>query len=295
MSMSEDPREEPPAAVAGPGTVTPPAGPPSVLERALEWAGALSAAPPWVDCSRPVTVLLTAPPDIAAAADDVQATSAGAWLIVEAEQARALPQPWRDRLTAGAHVEHLRTPDGLPVTLSVMTVQAVERAMDGSSRRSLEARWTVRHAHPVHDPLSRLNGLRQAAGMLPADATERITRSLFLQAVSSLRSLAAARPSEASAGEAGAAVARLACVLDEGSHPPVEWLIDSVRQTAQGQRLSSWFQDLPAAVAGDERAVRWVADAGDGVLRELTAALRAEYSGRPWLQDPDSYLLRPPR
>jgi len=264
----------------------------SVEERALAWAGLLSASAPWDEVAGRLTVLLTAPPLL----PGITPHRASCWLVLDPTEARILPDPWRSALgTGGVHVARVQSADGLPASLAVLTEDAAARVLDGVTRRALEARWSVRHGRAVHDPLHRHEAMMLAAGRLPADRMESIVRPLFLQVVAGVRALAAAEPDPAGIGEAGAAVARLACVLEEGFHPPTEWLLPVARETRLGQRVGSWFTDLGPAMAGDERARRWVADAGDGVLRQLTEVLRAEFSGRAWLQDPESYSLRPPR
>jgi hypothetical protein len=72
-------------------------------------------------------------------------------------------------------------------------------------------------------------------------------------------------------------------------------LIPAARATHLGSRIASWLDDLAPAVGGDERAARWIRDSGQGVLREVVAMLRVEFSGRDWLDDPMAQTIRPAR
>jgi len=95
--------------------------------------------------------------------------------------------------------------------------------------------------------------------------------------------------------EAAAPLARLACVLEEGTHPPTEWLLPAARETRLGKRIAPWLDDVVPAVAGDARAARWTRESGAGVLREVATVLRTEFAASDWLRDPETYALRPSR
>lgn len=264
---------------------------PDIHTLATGWARALVAAPPWAEVASHITVLLTAP-GTPAWAD----TRTPALLIVlEGAEARALGEPWRPVLRDG--VLSVSAPAaGLSGTMAAMTADALARSLDGATRRALELRWTVRHAHVLHDPLRRHETIAQAAGRVPEAALERIIRGLYLAAVAALRAVQDAATLDAvTVGEAAGAAARLACALESASHPPAQWLLPAAAETALGQRLAAWFADLGGAIAGDPRAGRWVRDAVDGVLRELSEAVRPSFAGAEWRADPESFALRPPR
>lgn len=263
---------------------------PDVRTRAGEWAHALVAAPPWDEIASHITVLLTAPATPAWA----ETRTAAALIVLDGAEARALGERWRALLRDG--VRH--TPGsaaGLPTGTVAMTTDALARGLDGTSRRALELRWSIRHAQVIHDPFRRHEALVQAAGRVPDAALERIIRGLYVPAVAALRAVQASDLDPITIGEAAGAVARLACALESASHPPVEWLLPAVAETHVGQRLAAWFADLRSAIAGDTRASRWIRDAVDGVLRELAEAVRPSFAGSEWLADPESFALRPPR
>jgi len=268
---------------------------PDLRELALARGRALAAGRPWSEVTNRLTVLLTSPP----LGDWRPARAASFWIIVDDTEVRALPEPWRGALAAsGIHVEHRRTDAalaGAPLTLTVSSAEAALRSMDAATRRGMEVRWLVRQAQSLHDPLGRLEMLTLAARRAPAEMLERVLRPLYLQAVGSIRGLAAARPDAVGIGEAAGVVARIACVVEAGNHPPAEWLLEAAAATTLGQRLHSWLDDIPAAAAGDTRALRWVAESGDGVLRELHEALRVHVAERDWFLDPESTIARPPR
>ena len=257
-------------------------------ERARTWARSLLDAAPWTELTERLSLLLTAPPAVPWADADENGPPA-AWLIVDAATLRALPAELREPLlNDGSSVR--RAPDG---ELTVFTLDALSRLLDATTRRSLELRWSVRHAEPLHDPLRRQEELAAAAVRLPDDAYERIVRPLYLQSVASL--LALVRPDVAVAGEAAAALARVACVLEDGIHPPPQWLIDAAAETDLGARIASWLDDLPRALGGDEVAGRRVVSGCEAVRRALDAALRPQFGTARWFQAPEAYALRPPR
>ena len=257
---------------------------------------ALLAGHPWSEFATRALVLLVRPPTVAWASP---LGMPALWMVMDASEARALPPRERDPLATGGSYRTLAPRDRYE--LVVFTSEAIGRALEGVPRSGLELRWTVRHAEPLHDPLHRAEQLSRAAGRLPSDALERVVRPLYVQAANALHALARTPIEDNNettlvlAGEAASAMGRLACVLAEGSHPPAEYLMAAARQTPLGQRIASWLDDLPAAVSGEARAARWIRESCNGVLREAESALRAEYSGRDWLEDPEAYALRPGR
>jgi hypothetical protein len=225
------------------------------------------------------------------------------WLVVDPAEARALPAELRaPLLQRGVFLLHAGPPGVRPeAEFVVFSSEGLGRLVEGVSGRALEARWLLRHGEPLHDPLRRYERAAGAAARLPGEALESIVRPLFLRAAGALDVLAAVPP-DAERGsallllsETASAAARLACVLDEGAHPPTEWLLPAARETRLGRRLAAWFDDLVPAAGGDPRAARWIAESGGGVLRELTAALRADFADREWLQHPLEQALRPGR
>ena len=272
----------------------------SIREQAAEAGRALLEGSSWEPLAGRVLLLLVRPPD----ADWPDAYGVPMlWAILDTPEARALPLELRAGvLRDGSAFERIQ-PDGdrPSIQLATFTSEGIARLIEGVTRRSLEARWSVRHATPVHDPLHRFEMLTAAAARLPADALERVVRPLYVQAAEALGALAVApfeeRPGTALvlAGEAVGAICRLACILEEGSHPPAEWLVPAARATQLGKRVASWLDDLTPAIGGEERAARWVRDSGAGVLREVTSALRTEFSGRDWFNDPAAQTVRPPR
>lgn len=257
---------------------------------------ALLAARPWADFATHALMLLVRPPATTWASP---LGPPSLWMVLDASEARAMPPRQRDPLVATGIYRTVAPRDRFE--LVVFTSEAIGRALEGVPRSSLELRWTVRHAEPLHDPLHRAEQLSRAAGRLPSDAVERVVRPLYVQAASALHALTRT-PIEnhnettlVLAGEAASALARLACVLADGCHPPAESLLQAARETPLGQRIASWLDDLPSAASGEPRAARWVRESCTGVLREAEQALRAEYAGRDWLDDPEAYALRPSR
>ncbi len=275
----------------------------ALREQARERGRRLLAAPPFESIADRTTLLLTSPP-----ADDLgDAAFAPAvpafWMLVDPALARALPDPYRSALQRdGVYVarERARGPgdalDGYDLTITIDATTTFE----GVARRTLESRWAVRHAQVVHDRMGRHAQLIAAAGRYPQDVPERITRALWLQLVAAVRALwvigvapaAAALPA---AGEAAAALCRLACVHDEGDHPTLDLLVAVARGTRIGKRVATWLDDLAAALGGDAAATRRVLAAADQVLREVAGVLGELYRDRPWLRDPEAYALRPSR
>lgn len=256
---------------------------------AAERGFALLDEPPWYEFTRDLTLLLVRPPraewaDGALAAEVTPAY----WLVLDAADARSLPDPWLGALMRdGLH--RLREAD---YELVALTSEGCAALLDATTRRPLEARWTLRHAHALHDPRGRYDAIASAAGRFEVHALERAARALYLQVFAALDALGHSGPRTLiPTGEAAGAVARLACLLDEGCYPPAEWLYHAARATERSRWLRPWLDGL----GGDEAARERAASAAPDVLRELTAALRTYFSGRPWLQDPERFALRAPR
>lgn len=260
---------------------------------------ALLEAGPWDEVASRGLLVLVRPPVLEWAVTNAPPLL---WLILDGTEARALGPELRNPLVRdGSTLVHVRATATTPeLQLAVLTSEAIARHLEGVTRRSLEMKWLARHGQSLHDPLHRFDSLRGMAARLPVDALERVARPLYVQAAQALEALAGTPPAAEGADdgavlpavEAMSALCRLACVLDDGSHPPAEWLLASARETALGKRLSSWLDDVPRAVAGEARAARWIRDSGGGVLREATAALRAEFAGRDWLDDPIAQTIR---
>ena len=272
----------------------------SLREQAAEASQTLIAASPWEPLAGRLLLLCARPPTV----DWADAYGVPTlWAILDTPEARALPVELRTPLLRdGSTLERIpASADRPPIQMAVFTSEGIGRLIEGVTRRSLEIRWVARHAAPLHDPLHRFEMLAATAARLPADAIERVVRPLYVQAAQALDALTTAplaeRPDTALilAGEAAAATCRLACILEEGSHPPAEWLAPAARETRLGKRIASWLDDLAPAVGGDERAARWIRDGGPGVLREAAAALRAEFAGRDWFNDPLAQTIRPAR
>ena len=276
----------------------------TLRERIRDHGRSLLETPPWPELRGRLTLLLVDPPAVPWAA----AGGGGAlWLIVEDAEARALPAQQREPLLGDGSL-HERWPaselsavdHGSTVELSLFTLERMRGVLEGVGRRSLETRWSVRQAEPLEDPLRRHEQLASAAARLPHDALQRIVRPLYLQAHAALQALppmALERPQEAvvAAGEAAGALARLACVLEEGIHPPTRWLLPAAARTDLGGRIASWLDDLPRALGGDAAAAGRVADGCEAVSRAAEAALRLRLGGTSWLRSPRAAGLRPPR
>lgn len=271
----------------------------ALLEQAREWGRALLAASPWSGVSDRVTLLLVEPPT--GSEEAPRAAAFAFWLTLDAEAARSLPSEYRAPLTSDRSVfERPRAGvAGARTSLSVMTDESLHRLLQGTSRASMEARWQTRHAHTVADRMRRGEQYALRANLLPDDAPERISRTLWLDAVAASRGLDVLAVDAASgvgaAGEASAALCRLACFDDGGSYAPAAYLRHAARETRLGRRIATWLDDLPRAVGGDEDAARRVIGARDQVLEEARTILGERYRDRPWLRDPEAFLLRPPR
>lgn len=272
----------------------------ALRERAREQGRSILSVAPWAEIEHRLTLLLVEPPAVPWAG---AAAGAALWLITDGAAARTLPDGQREPLLRdGVLLPQAHATGGAEgaaaIDLTAFTLERIEGALEGVGRRSLELRWSVRRAEPLHDPLRRHDQLAAAAARIPDDALERIVRPLYLQAHESLRTLeavlAAGRYDDATvaAGEAAGALTRIACVLEEGIHPPARWLLPAARETGLGGRIAPWLDDLPAAAGGDEAAVRRVRDGCDAVLRAVTAALHPRFGGADWLLSPDASALR---
>jgi hypothetical protein len=268
-------------------------GPTSALrEQAREWGRALLGAPQWSDVPDRVTLITVSP----AAGYDDDARSITLWLTIDVPAARSLPNEYAALTREEVIIE--QSP-GSPGTLVAMSDASLHRLLQGTSRASVEARWRVRHAEAIVDRLHRLDEFNVRANMLPEDALERIVRALWLDLHAAAAGLDAieAHPGFALpvAGEAAAAVARLAVALEEGAYPPVELLLRAARETRIGKRLGVWVDDLGAAVAGDGAAARRVVASREQALAEVRDVVGERWRSRPWWRDPEAYALRAPR
>lgn len=257
---------------------------------ARAWVAAQLERAPWNEVAVRSTLLVASPPRASwMTADLIEDTTPVAWLLIDRSDVRGLPSTQREPLAIhGVFVEE--TPEG---TVVVLVAEAAELLIEGVSRRSLEVRWILAHAEALHDPLRRLETLWRALSALPVGGEERILRPLYLQASESL----AAFPGGAlpAFGELAAAVSRLACVLDSGLHPPVEWLATEARTTALGARLGGWLDDAAHAVGGDSDVLRRVMAARDGVVRMMSEPIKELLGAPDWLTAPRTFALRPPR
>ena len=267
----------------------------ALREQAREWGRAVLLRAPWEPLTERLSLILVAP--AADAKLDVSPPSAAFWLLLDRASAGSLPDAIRQPLTTrGAVIEqHAATTSTPAIELAVRTVEAVERLIEGTGRRDFELRWTLRHAEAVSDRLRRLETLATRSRMLPPDGLERAVRGLWLDAHASARALwpLAAAPDHAlaAAGELSGALLRLACLMDDGAHPPAELLCSEAAETRIGQRLGGWLDDLGAGLAGDEAAARRAVNASAQVLEEVRTVLRERYADRDWLRSPVEYQL----
>ncbi len=249
---------------------------------------ALLDTPPWDELQRDLTLLLVRPPVADWVDDRVAGLDPAFWLLIDAADARTLAEPWLSPLMRDG-LRRVRDDDR---ELTVLTTEGCAGLLEATTRRAFEARWTLRHAEVLHDHRGRHEGIALAAGRLEVDALERAARTLYLGSYAALDALPhAGDETLIVGGEAAGAVARLACLLDEGCYPPPEWLYPAARATQRSRWLRPWLDSL----TGDEEARRRAADAAPDVLRELASGLRAQFSNRPWLQDPERFALRAPR
>ena len=263
-------------------TSEPITAPEAFVERGLE----LLQQEPWIDRPRELTLLLTRPPRVAwYESDDAQP---GYWLVLDLEAARGLDASLRDPLVR----DGFSRLNGDGFDLDVFTAESASLLLEATTRRALEARWTVRHATAIEDPLGRHAQLASLASRLPSDALERLVRGQLLQLVAAIDALPRATGGALiPAGEAAAAATRLACLLEDGAHPPAEWLLEACRETSLGRRLRPWLDRL----AGDEEARAGALRSTGAVLGEVQAALRPLFGDRDWVMHPQQAALRLPR
>jgi len=244
--------------------------------------------PPWDELQRDLTLLLVRPPVADWVDDRVAGLDPAFWLLIDAADARTLAEPWLSPLMRDG-LRRVRDDDR---ELTVLTTEGCAALLEATTRRAFEARWTLRHAEVLHDHRGRHEAIAAAAGRVEVDALERAARTLYLGAYAALDALPQAGDETLIvAGEAAGAVARLACLLDEGCYPPPEWLYPAARATQRSRWLRPWLDGL----TGDEDTQRRAAHAAPDVLRELASGLRAQFSNREWLQDPERFALRAPR
>lgn len=270
----------------------------TLRERARARGLSLLECEPWSEVADRASLLLLDPPNVEWAIETEPATL---WLIVERELVRHLPKTAQDSLQRErVLIEQHRGPGEVAIDLVAFTEEGVNDLIEGISRRSLEARWGVTHAEPLRDKMRRQERLAGQAANLPEGGPERVIRPLYLQSVAATAALGAVASGDAAsllaaAGDAAGSLARLACVIESGSHPPPRHLLLAARETALGRRLATWLDDLPLLLAGDEAAGRRIAGSREQVIEETTRLLGPEFRDRPWLQDPTSYALRSPR
>lgn len=271
----------------------------ALRQQAREWGESLLAAPPWDSVADRVTLLLVDPP---AGLDDAPTpSSVGLWLTIDAPSARSLPNEYRTPLTSDQplHERHRATATTPAVALSILTDDGLHRLLQGLSTASIEARWQARHAEVVSDRLRRADQFSLRAGMLPADAPERVLRTAWLDLVTAARGLEVASDAPAAAlaalGEVTASVCRIACALEGGVYPPVAYLRAAARETRVGRRLNAWLDDFAPAAGGDEAAIRRVLGSRDQAIEEVRAVIAEPFRDRPWLRTPEAFTLRAPR
>lgn len=286
-----DPRGEPPeseAADAGPRA------------EARARARRLLGEAPWASATERITLWLVSPPrDIEAQAG----SPVDVWLAIDRPAAQTLGGEGQRLSMEGAIGRELGPPaaSGPGGRAALFTVEALESLLAGDGRRALEARWSLCHAEPLADRLGRHERYVGEASRTAGGAFERALRGAYLSAAAALPVLGefgagAPRPEGLpAAGEAVAALARLACLLDGGNHPPLAWLIPAARETGLGRRIASWLDDLARSLAGDEAAARRVAAARAAVLEQARVLVAHRIGTRPWLRDPASFALHPGR
>lgn len=272
----------------------------ALREQARDLGRTRLATPPWAALEHRLTLLLIDPPVDPWVSP---ASPSTLWLTVDRAEVRTLAPELREPLLRDGSI-HESTPAVLGSRqgrISIFTLDRLEGLIAGVGGRSLEARWAVRHGEPVHDPLRRHAALSDAAARLPEDGLERAVRPLFVQAYRALTAIEALdheRVTEgvAALGEAAAALTRLACVLDEGSHPSAQWLLPAARTTELGQRLATWLDDIAPALGGEQpAAARRVIDGCAAVRRAVESAVRPEFSRAAWFQSPEMWALQPRR
>lgn len=266
--------------------------------QARDWGRSRLATPAWAELEHRLTLLLIEPPTVEWEARDPSGFAL--WLIVEGAEARSLPPELREPLIRDGMLLEQTPAHDAEAQLTVFVLDRLEAVLAGIGRRALELRWSVRHAEPVHDVLRRLERLSAAAERLPEDAPERIVRQLYLQAQSSLRALRAVNadqpaPGMIPAGEAAGALCRLACVLEEGNHPPAQWLLPAAAESELGKRMASWLADIARYGEDDRARAQRVINGCDGAWNAVQAVVRPLYGDTEWFLSPDVWALRPPR
>ena len=259
-------------------------------ESAREWGRALLTTAPWSTVNDRATLLLVDPApglEIPAGAID---TATG----------RSLPAPYGTALASDrAVVERHRLPEAGIAKVAILTDDSLHRLLQGTTRTAMEARWQARHHEVVSDRMRRGEQYALRAGLLPDEAPERVTRTLFLELVAAIRGLShlAAAPASAVAagGEASAALCRLACFDDSGAYPPPSYLRAGAVGTRIGRRLGVWLDDLARALGGDEASARRTLASREQVIEEVRTVLGELYRDRLWLRTPEAYGLRAPR
>ena len=266
-------------------------------DRARAWGRDLLAAKPWALLEDRVTLVVTTPPT----GVELVPAIAGLWLALDARTARDLPSEYRALAADEVMVQrHRATATAGAVTLTITTDTAVDRLLQSLTPRALEARWQWRHVEVVVDRLRRTEQFAARASLLPDDGPERILRPLWVSAHAAARGLdglTGDRGIDAlpAAGEVAGALARIACVMDDGAYPPSDVLLPVARETRIGKRISGWFDGIVPAFGGDEAAARRVVSSADQVLVEVQDILAERYRSRPWLGEPEAFTLRAPR
>ncbi len=282
------------------GEPGPPAGAGSDSRAAAaERARGLLREHPWTAATERLTLWLVSPPrDVASPAQP----PVEAWLAVDRATAQTLGADGQTLSLEGAIARDLPpSPGDAGGRASIFTTEALAALLGGEGRRAIEARWSLSRAELLADRLGRHDRLVAESSRSPAGSAERALRGAYLATAVALPALSHATLGAAgpeilpTAGEATSALARLACLLDGDSHPPLPWLLPAARETRLGRRLQSWFDDLAAALAGDQAAARRAAGTRDAVLEQARALTRQRLGERPWLRDPQGFMLSPRR
>lgn len=281
----------------------PPPPPLTMSDRAREWGRALLAVAPWEAVADRVTLIVLAPP--AGIEDLPDPLRARLLLTIDRAATPSLPPELGRPLHQGeatVRQHHARAGDegSLDASLAVISDEGLHRLLQGLTRTAMELRWQLRHAETVADRMHRLEQYQVRAGMLPADGLERIIRALWVEATLAVRGLDPARSDRASdalpaAGEAAAALSRIACAWEEAAYPPVEYLRLVAGETRIGRRIGPWLDDFTLAVGGDEAAARRTLSSREQALHEVRQVLAERFRNRPWLADPEAFALRAPR
>ena len=267
-------------------------------EAAREWGRALLATAPWSTASDRVTLLLVDPPPEVEGVGTSRDISF--WLTLDVGIGRLMPPPYGPALGADQPVmEHHRLPEGGTADVAILSDEAMHRLLQATTRPAIEARWLARHHQVVSDRMRRGEQYALRAGLLPDEAPERIARGLFLDFVAAQRQLTHLESSPetavSAAGEACAALTRLACFDDQGGYPPTAYLRVAAANTRIGRRLVVWIDDVAGALRGDNAAARRALASRDQVVEEVRRVLGERYRDRAWLRTPEAYLLRVPR